>query len=118
MSTLSTLATKNITNAKIGAQIETGKIVLTNFKKVLKPILPFMVKGYLDHPVADFVIANLCRAAIEVVPVLRSNKTLVFAVDSALLAASTEPIAQLGLPKLIEDNLSKVLDGVKIPKAE
>ena len=116
MSTASRLVAQNKENLVIAAQIETGKVVLTNFKKILKPVLPFFARGYIDHPIADFIIANLGRATIMAFPVLERNKSLVWAIDSALLAAATEPVAQLGIPKLIEDKLGEVLAGVKIPE--
>ena len=115
MSTASKLLDQNKQNAIIAAQIETGKIVLSNFKKVVKPVLPMFVRGFVDHPLADFIIANLAKAVVLTVPTLASNKSLTFAVDSALLAASTEPVAKLGLPKLIEEKLDQVLAGVKLP---
>lgn len=60
--TYQVLRDKNLENVKVAAKIEAGKVFITNVKKVLAPRMPFAVRGYLEHPLADVVIANALSA--------------------------------------------------------
>ena len=50
------------------AQIQAGKALNITVMRALKAQAPFVVRGYLDHPVAPALVAVLLVAGSEFVP--------------------------------------------------
>ena len=60
---LGTMLTANTNAAKTAAKMTAGKIALKVAKEKLAPMLPIMVRGYLDTPFGDVLVANMLVVA-------------------------------------------------------
>lgn len=54
-----TMVAANTTAAKTAARMTAGKIALKVAKEKLAPTIPLMLRGYIDSPIGDLVIANM-----------------------------------------------------------
>ncbi len=72
------------------AQIQAGKALNITVMRALKAQAPFVVRGYLDHPVAPALVAVLLVAGSEFVPAGPAREKVAKAADLMLIAALTD----------------------------
>lgn len=61
--TVSSMLGENKSAAIRAAKVTAGKVAMSFLKEKIKPQMPMMVRGYVDHPVMDVVLANLLNYA-------------------------------------------------------
>ena len=91
----------------IAGKVEAGRIVNKQILKQLEKVVPFFAKGYLTHPAAPFLAANMVAFAGNY-----SDNTKVKKLgELMMLGAADAGISALNLDKIIDD----ILANAKLP---
>jgi hypothetical protein len=90
----------------VAAKIEVGKTVNAQLKKLIKPQLPMMIRGYADSPIFDIIIANVASIALK--ELAAENKKAQVVADSLLQAATVEMMNSFNINKMIDDILKNI----------
>ena len=91
----------------IAGKVEAGRIVNKQILKQLEKVVPFFAKGYLKHPAAPFLAANMVAFAGNY-----SDNTKVKKLgELMMLGAADAGISALNLDKIIDD----ILANAKLP---
>jgi hypothetical protein len=96
---LATVAGKNKEALRVAAQIEIGNVLLKQVKKVMKPKVPTILKGYVDTPIFEILIAN--SAAIALQHFAPDNKKAAMAADALIQSAMVNMAQSLKIDKLV-----------------
>jgi hypothetical protein len=96
----------NLNAVETVAKIELGKAALKKGKKLLKKQLPMFVKGYVDSPFFDIVIANIAVTVASKVNNSKFNKVA----DAMMLAAMSTSANFFNVEKILDD----FLDGLPL----
>jgi len=104
----SVMAAENISSAKASAKRRAGSIILTRATKLIKPSLPMMVRGYIDEPIGQVVLANIMAAAM-----------LKYGSHNDKLALASQALMDSAMDNLvvgfdIEGKVNEILDGVDL----
>ena len=92
----------NVKSAKTGATVAMGKALNRVVKERLAPQLPFMVRGYADHVLADVVIANVAQFVVDN---FVSNPKAKVAANAMMDAAMIDFMASFNLDQIVSDVL-------------
>jgi len=107
---LSTIATTtmdvNKEAIKLAAKLEVGKVATAQLKKVVKPKLPMMVRGYADSPLFDIVLANAVGIALrEYAP---GNEKAQIVSEAMIQSAAVELMTSFNINDMVNDMLENI----------
>ena len=114
MSVLKSTLDDNKANAILAARVEAGKLIILQIGSRIKPLLPMYAQGYVDHPAAGLVIANLISFSQK--QWLPGNAKAAVVADCAMKAAMLNAGAALEIPKYINDAINGALEGIDLSK--
>ena len=94
----------------LAAKLEVGKIATAQLKKVVKPKLPMMVRGYADSPLFDIVLANAVGIALrEYAP---GNEKAQIVSEAMIQSAAVEMMTSFN----INDMVNEMLENIDVSK--
>lgn len=99
----------------LAAKLEVGKVATAQLRKVVKPKLPMMVRGYADSPLFDIVLANAVGVALR--EYASENKKAQIVSEAMIQSAAVEMMSSFDLNGMIDEMLENV-DVSKIVKLE
>ena len=99
----------------LAAKLEVGKVATAQLKKVVKPNLPMLVRGYADSPFFDIVLANAVGVALR--EYASENEKAQIVAEAMIQSAAIEMMSSFDLNGMIDDMLENV-DVSKIIKLE
>lgn len=83
------------------AKIEIGNVAVKQAVKVVKSQMPIMVKGYMDLPVAEIIVANLVVMGIK--QFAPDNEKAAIVADAMLIAAMQTQLKDFNIQKMVDD---------------
>ena len=83
------------------AKIEIGNVAVKQAVKVVKSQMPLMVKGYMDLPVAEIIVANLVVMGIK--QFAPDNEKAAIVADAMLIAAMQTQLKDFNIQKMVDD---------------
>ena len=106
-SKIQTQTNANKDAVKIAMEIELGKIIVNKLGLMIKPTLPRMAKGYIDHPLAKIAIANILQGFVTL-EAHQGNKKLEKIAECAMKASMVEGISALNIESHMDNLLNKL----------
>ena len=86
-----------------------GKIVINRMVKLVTPVTPMLLRGYVDHPISKVVLSNLVCTSVRQ---FRPDDAKTNLVSKAMLDASMlEAVSSLNIEGMIDG----VLEDLEIP---
>lgn len=114
--TMSQFKNANKKSITLAIQLEAGSTAITVIKGLLKKskMVPMMARGYIEHPIADIIIANaLSMAANQMPSEPRLKKLADLSMDAAYINTAKSFNIQEAISTLIEDaSIQKLLESV------
>lgn len=110
MTKVTAIVSANKAAAANVAKLEAGRIGIKQAVKLVKPAMPMMARGYLDHPLGQLAVANLFKFGVD--NFAAGNEKAKLVADAMLEGAMLEAIQSLNIEKLISD----IVDNVDISK--
>lgn len=101
----------NKSAALTAGKITFGKAAIKAAQKAIKPTVPMMVRGYIEHPAAGIIIANAFNFAIQAK--FPDNEKAVLMAESMMEASMVLTAEHFDIDGMIED----FMDSVKLPAA-
>lgn len=95
--------------ALTAGKITFGKAAIKAAQKAIKPTVPMMVRGYIEHPGVGIIIANAFNFAVQ--SKFPDNKKAVLMAESMMEASMVLTAEHFDLDGMIED----FMDSVKLP---
>ena len=95
---------------KLAAKLEVGKVATAQLKKVVKPKLPMMVRGYADSPLFDIVLANAVGVALR--EYASNNEKAQIVAEAMIQSAAVEMVSSFN----INDMINEMLETIDISK--
>lgn len=92
------------------AMITSGDLIMKNIMPMISKQLPMPARGYLDHPLAEVLVANLVVAGLSAANV--NNSKAEFISDAMLTSAMTKLVRMIDIESLMD----KALKGVDLPE--
>lgn len=99
----------NVDAAKTAALITAGGVINQTVLFKLRPQLPMLMRGYVDHPLAGVILANIANFAIA--NFAKDNDEAVLATEAMMLAAMTKLTTSFNFESILTD----ILADVKLP---
>ena len=91
---------------KLAAKLEIGKVATAQLKKVVKPKLPMMVRGYADSALFDIVLANAVGIALrEYAP---GNEKAQIVSEAMIQSAAVELMTSFNINDMVNDMLENI----------
>lgn len=113
MTTASDIFNRNKTLALHAATLETGRAANDRILKMLRPKLPMMVRGYVDHPMAKLAVANAVSLAVQQ---YRPANAIAAQISDAMIASAyQEFIATFDIPGMLDELFAGVAVNNQVP---
>ena len=95
---------------KLAAKLEVGKVATAQLKKIVKPKLPMMVRGYADSPLFDIVLANAVGIALR--EYAQGNEKAQIVSEAMIQSAAVEMVSSFN----INDMVNEMLENIDVSK--
>jgi len=109
MSTTEKTLTANKDAALSAAKITLGKAAIKAAQKAIKPTVPMMARGYVEHPAAGIIIANAFNFAVQTK--FPDNEKACMVANAMMDAAMLLTAEHFDIDGMLED----FMDSVKMP---
>lgn len=110
MSKVTEIASKTVDVNKeailLAAKLEVGKVATAQLKKVVRPKLPMLMRGYADSPLFDIVLANAVGVALR--EYASENEKAQIVSEAMIQSAAVEMMSSFDLNGMIDDMLESV----------
>lgn len=92
--------------AEIATKMVAGDIVVKQVTKRVQPVLPFMVRGYADSEIGQYVIANVIALALK--QFRPGNLKAEYVAEAVMMSAGTELAKSFNIEGMIDELLSSI----------
>lgn len=111
MTAVNIIKSSNLSSAAIAAKITIGKTANKIIMSKVKPMLPYLARGYAEHPLATVLIANAANLVVK--SRYQDNKKAVYIAEALMDASMLTLIEEFNIDEVI----CNFIENIKIPAA-